>query len=67
PHKDWKEQVRCLKCQWLGHMAKDCQQAHDTCSTCAGDHCITQCSSPNIHPCINSQTNTHFSADRHCP
>ncbi|KAI6130827.1 hypothetical protein EV401DRAFT_1797629, partial [Pisolithus croceorrhizus] len=67
PHKDKKELIRCLKCQWLGHMAKDCMQETDTCSTCAGQHHIAQCTSPNTPFCISCQSDTHTSADRHCP
>lgn len=67
PHKDKKEPIRCLKCQWLGHMAKDCTQEKDTCSKCAGEHRFTQCSTPDTLFCVNCQSNNHSSADRHCP
>ncbi|KAI6033767.1 hypothetical protein BKA83DRAFT_83185, partial [Pisolithus microcarpus] len=67
PHKDKKEPIRCLKCQCLGHLARDCLQEVDTCSACAGEHRITQCTSPDIVFCINCQSSTHTSTDRFCP
>ncbi|KIN93752.1 hypothetical protein M404DRAFT_170381 [Pisolithus tinctorius Marx 270] len=37
-HKDKKEPVRCLKCQCIGHLARDCNETTDTCGICAQPH-----------------------------
>ncbi|KIN94961.1 hypothetical protein M404DRAFT_167068, partial [Pisolithus tinctorius Marx 270] len=58
PHKDKKEPIRCLKCQCIGHLARDCKQMEDTCSICAQAHCMQDCN-PTTHYCINCYYHVH--------
>ncbi|KIK13671.1 hypothetical protein PISMIDRAFT_17819 [Pisolithus microcarpus 441] len=67
PHKDKKEPTRCLKCQRFGHLSRECAHHEDSCGTCAGNHRVTACTSPQTPRCVNCQTDSHSSSDRKCP
>ena len=65
--KDKKEPLRCLKCQQWGHMAKACPEEKDTCGTCGGEHCHSNCNSYCTYFCVSCRSKEHGSLDRECP
>ena len=65
--KDKKEPTRCLKCQRWGHLAKDCKETKDTCSTCGKEHRTSLCRSYQTFYCATCQTDRHASSNRDCP
>ena len=67
PRKDKKEPTRCLKCQRWGHLAKDCKETKDTCSTCGKEHRTSLCRSYQTFYCATCQTDRHASSNRDCP
>ena len=67
PRKDKRELIRCLKCQHWGHIACNCKGMSNTCSTCAKDHCMSNCKSYQTYYCVTCQTDLHGSTDRCCP
>lgn len=62
-----KEPTRCLKCQGWNHMARDCKERDDTCSSCAKIHRTTACLHPHTRWCISCKTDEHASWSRDCP
>ena len=41
--KNKREPLRCAKCQFYGHFARECKAHKDTCGNCAGEHCTSEC------------------------
>ena len=66
PVKDKKEPMCCLKCQQWGHMAKDCREHKDTCSTCAGNHRTNACTAYKTFHCVNCNLVEHGSWGHKC-
>ncbi|KAJ3765872.1 hypothetical protein FB446DRAFT_603000, partial [Lentinula raphanica] len=60
------EPQRCLKCQKLGHFARECKREGDVCGRCAGRHSTGSCLSSEPF-CANCNTPGHGAADRSCP
>ncbi|KAJ4470225.1 hypothetical protein J3R30DRAFT_3239795, partial [Lentinula aciculospora] len=57
---------RCLKCQKLGHFARECKHNRDVCGCCAGQHSTGSCSSDERF-CPNCNTQGHRAVDHSCP
>ena len=62
-----KEPIRCLKCQGWNHLARDCSEARNTCSNCAGEHRTADCIQPRKTRCVSCSSNDHASWSRECP
>ncbi|KIM57737.1 hypothetical protein SCLCIDRAFT_51437, partial [Scleroderma citrinum Foug A] len=50
-----------------GHMAKDCRENEDTCSTCAGNHRMNICMAYKTYCCVNCGSMDHGSWGCKCP
>ncbi|KAF8587561.1 hypothetical protein K439DRAFT_1274792, partial [Ramaria rubella] len=66
-----QEPKQCLKCQEYtsSHIAANCQQIHDTCSTCSEMHQTAECqlSDSTKYRCTNCKVTGHAPWNRHCP
>ncbi|KAJ3743860.1 hypothetical protein EV360DRAFT_15300, partial [Lentinula raphanica] len=60
------EPQRCLKCQKMGHFARECKRDEDVCGRCAKRHSTNSCSSKELF-CANCNAPGHGAADRSCP
>ena len=58
---------QCMKCRGWGHFTTDCTAQKDTCSTCGGEHCSTECRVTDKRYCVWCKSNAHTSWDRNCP
>lgn len=67
PRKDKREPIRCVRCQFWGHMAKDCQAPRDTCGTCGKNHRTNDCNAYRTVYCVSCNSNSHASWNRNCP
>ena len=60
--------VRCFKCQKFGHVSSQCKtQGKNTCSKCAGDHLVHECTQGvENYKCANCE-GPHPSYSKYCP
>ena len=67
------EPRRCFKCHAINaqHIAANCKEITDICSTCGGAHLSKDCQLKNDHPdkhyCTNCRAHGHSARDRLCP
>lgn len=67
------EPRRCSKCHKYGtsHIAATCQQPHDVCGTCGGQHKTDNCqvltADTDNHFCVSCQRRGHAAWSRDCP
>ena len=67
------EPRRCFKCHAINaqHIAANCKEITDICSTCGGAHISKDCQLkndlPDKHYCTNCRTHGHTARDRLCP
>ena len=55
-----------MKCQGWNHLAKDCNEPHDTCGNCTGHHRTCDCNS-TIIKCASCKEEGHQSWNQNCP
>ncbi|KAG2046650.1 hypothetical protein BDR06DRAFT_866067, partial [Suillus hirtellus] len=65
--KDKKEPIHYAKCQHFGHIAQNCTDPPNTCSTCTEPHITSQCNTYCTTRCVNCCSNDHTSWGRKCP
>ncbi|KAG2110129.1 hypothetical protein DEU56DRAFT_706554, partial [Suillus clintonianus] len=67
PKKNRREPIRCAKCQYYGHIARECISHGDTCANCGNNHRTSDCPSRNKSYCTSCETDDHASWNRDCP
>ncbi|KZV59437.1 hypothetical protein PENSPDRAFT_541362, partial [Peniophora sp. CONT] len=60
------EPIRCQRCQKYNHIARVCNQTHDTCGICGGKHRTQNCTGGRPF-CVSCNSQDHCSRDRSCP
>ena len=67
PKKNRREPLRCAKCQFYGHIARECISNGDTCANCGNNHRTSDCTTKDKKYCKTCETEDHTSWDRECP
>ncbi|KIK79403.1 hypothetical protein PAXRUDRAFT_108945, partial [Paxillus rubicundulus Ve08.2h10] len=63
PIKDKCIPTRCIHCQRWGHITRNCNAQHDTCTVCGHKNCSSY---KTLH-CISCKVDDNSSNDQHCP
>ena len=62
-----QELTQCMKCRKWGHYADECRDTRNPCSTCRGEHRMSDCMEEGKKFCVSCKSNSHASWDRECP
>lgn len=65
--KMMQEPMRCNKCQFYRHMAKECRQKDNTCVYCGGKHRSNNCDRSKGKYCKSCNRKGHTATERICP